>query len=62
MFIEKDSLGEVEYNVTIFDFGNTFIMKDGNKRTIAFYERRKEAGNDVIEYPVFIASLDQDGT
>jgi hypothetical protein len=28
VFIEKDSLGEVEYNVTIFDFGNTFRRND----------------------------------
>jgi len=56
-FIEKDRLGKVEYNVTIFDFGNEFIMKDGNKRTIAFYENRKDSGIDYIEYHVYLTLL-----
>ncbi len=53
-FIEKDTLGEVEYNVTIFNFGNDLVMKDGDKRTVAFYEHRKETSNNSIEFPVFI--------
>lgn len=56
-FIEKDRLAEVEYNAMIFDFGNEFIIKDGNKRTIAFYENRKDSDKDVIEYPVYISVL-----
>jgi hypothetical protein len=53
-FIAKDSRGEIQYNVTIFKQGADFIVKDGNKRSIAFYERRREAGNDCIEFPVFV--------
>lgn len=56
VFIEKDRRGEVEYNVTIFNFGNEFVIKDGDKRTIAFYENRKGLGSDAIEFPVFIVS------
>ncbi len=53
-FIAKDGRGEVEYNVTVFCSGNDPIIKDGNKRTIAFYERRKELSNDVIEFRVYV--------
>ena len=52
-FVEADKLGEVKYNVTIFNYGNALVIKDGNKRTIAFYERRKESADD-IEFFVYI--------
>jgi hypothetical protein len=55
-FIKKDRKGEVEYNVTIFDYDSEFIIKDGNKRLIAFYENRKNSGNDIIEFPVYVVS------
>jgi hypothetical protein len=42
--------------VTIFNDGYEPIVKDGNKRTIAFYERRKELGDDTVEYLVFVVS------
>jgi hypothetical protein len=55
-FVKKDELGEVEYNVTLYYDGSELVMKDGDKRTIAFYERRKDLGDDTIQYPVFIVS------
>jgi len=56
-FIEKDLVGEVEYNVTIFDYGSEYMVKDGDKRSIAFYENRRGSESDVIEYPVYVVSL-----
>lgn len=53
-FVEKDGRGEVSYNVTILLQGSEFIVKDGNKRAIAFYERRRESMSHPIEFPVFI--------
>jgi len=60
-FVEKDKRGEVEYNVTIFDHGNDLVIKDGNKRTVAFFERRKGSCNDVIAFPVFVVQQDPCG-
>jgi hypothetical protein len=47
---------DIEYNVTVMRIGADLIVKDGNKRTIAFCERSKDAG-DQIEYPVFLVEL-----
>lgn len=59
-FIEKDERGEVQYDVTIFRQGTDLVVKDGNKRTIAFYERRK-GSSDEIEFPVFIVEPAEHG-
>ena len=58
-FVEKDSRGEVRYNVTILLQGSEYIVKDGNKRTIAFYERRRESMTHLIEFPVFVVQFAQ---
>ena len=44
---------EIEYNVTVMRLGSELIIKDGNKRSIAFWERRKGAA-DRIDYPVVL--------
>lgn len=53
-FIEKDSCGEVDYNITIMKHGIDLIVKDGNKRAIAFYERRSGSNYTNIDFSVFI--------
>lgn len=53
-FIQKDRVGEIDYNVTIFNLENEYIIKDGDKRTIAFYENRKSSKYGDIEYPVYV--------
>lgn len=53
-FMQKDARGDVEYNVTVLKSETDLIVKDGNKRTIAFYERRKGL-HDPIHLPVFLA-------
>lgn len=53
----KDERGEVSYNVTILDCGAEYLIKDGNKRTIAFFENKRAAGIDNILYPVFVVSV-----
>src|SRR2546425_5729145 len=55
-FIEKDERGEVSYNLTLMRCERDFVVKDGNKRAIAFYERRKVAA-DPIELPVFVVEI-----
>jgi hypothetical protein len=55
-FMAKDKRGEVSYNVTIFDTGSEYIIKDGDKRSIAFYENNKTFNSDIIDYPVFVVS------
>ena len=60
-FVEKDMRGEIEYNVTILDQGNDLVIKDGNKRTVAFFERRKGASNDAIVFPVFVVQRGSHG-
>lgn len=55
-FMIKDKRGEVSYNITIFDFETEYIIKDGDKRAVAFYENNKTAGSDTIEFPVFVVS------
>lgn len=53
-FIDREARGEVDYNVTIIKHGPDLIVKDGNKRTIAFYERRHGSSESGIDFPVFI--------
>jgi hypothetical protein len=52
-FMGGDAAGTVEYNVTILRSRDKLMLVDGNKRTIAFYERRR-GGEDMIEYPIFV--------
>ena len=51
---EKEKKNEIEFNITIFSNGNELIIKDGNKRTVAYYENRKTNIIDSIDYPVYI--------
>ena len=60
-FVEKDKRGEIDYNVTIFDHGNDLVIKDGNKRTVAFFECRKGSSNDAIAFSVFVVQIDNHG-
>ena len=45
--------GRVEYNITLFLIGGAVIIKDGNKRTIA-YHAAQQGSEARIVYPVFI--------
>jgi hypothetical protein len=51
-FLQKDE-ADIDYNVTLLRVGQELISKDGNARTIAFYERHK-GGADQIDYAVFL--------
>lgn len=57
--IQQDRAGNIVYNVTVFGVGNEYIVKDGDKRTIAFYENRKSSESDVIKYPVYVVTWTQ---
>jgi hypothetical protein len=45
--------GRVEYNITLLQNGDSVIIKDGNKRTIA-YHAEQQGADDRIVYPVFV--------
>lgn len=55
-FMRKDEYGDVDYNITLVLFDGEVIVKDGNKRTIAFYERRRTFAGS-IEFPVFVVDV-----
>jgi hypothetical protein len=54
-FLQMDE-AEIEYNVTVLRFGPDLIIKDGNARSIAFYERRKGTPDQIV-YPVFLVEV-----
>ncbi len=51
--VELEDIGAVEYNTTILDGGLELVIKDGNKRTIAYFERFREKG-DQRAFDVFV--------
>jgi hypothetical protein len=53
-FMASDAEGQVDYNVTIVRSAGELVIVDGNKRTIAFFERRRNAGSDRIDFPAFV--------
>lgn len=54
--MKLDESGKVDYIVTIMRIGSDLIVKDGNKRTIAYFERRKSFGK-LIDFPVYLVEL-----
>jgi len=57
-FISMDARGEVIYNVTLLFRAGEYLIKDGNKRTMAFYSRRRESREDRIYFPVYIVEVE----
>ena len=51
---EKEKKNEIEFNVTVLMLRGEPIVKDGNKRTVAFYENRKSNLDQKICYPVYV--------
>ena len=54
-FLKIDE-ADIEYNVTVVRIGGELIVKDGNARAIAFYERRKGT-QDGIDFPIFLVEI-----
>lgn len=52
--IEKEANDEVDFNVTLFKMNEEYIIKDGNKRTVSFYENRRHLKQDKIRYEVYL--------
>lgn len=53
-FIIKDKADELEYKISIFQEVNAgYVIEDGNKRSIAFYERRKTNEKN-ISFPIYL--------
>lgn len=59
MFLRMNE-ADIDYNVTIMRIGPDFIVKDGNARTIAYYERRKDTVGPFV-YHVFLVDIVHDG-
>lgn len=60
--IEKEAKNEIEFNNTVLLLSNEPILKDGNKRTISFFENRKHSNQDKISYEMFLVEPAQNGT
>jgi len=52
--MDKEAKNEIEFNVTVFSCNGESIVKDGNKRTIAFFENRRRLNNAEINYEVYL--------
>ena len=52
--MDKEAKNEIEFNVTVFSLNGESIVKDGNKRTIAFFENRRQFNNAEINYEVYL--------
>lgn len=49
-----ESNNEIEFNVTALLQNNELVIKDGNKRTIAFYENRRINNHKKINFKLFV--------
>lgn len=56
-FIKRDEANELEFKITIFHDNTDYIIKDGDKRAIAFYERRKKISGNNITFPIYLIDL-----
>lgn len=57
---EPVRLGNVSMNVTVLSANFDQVVKDGNKRTVAFYEITRESNVNEISFPVFVlVSIDR---
>ena len=52
--MEKEAENAIPFNITVLLLNGEAIVKDGNKRTIAFFENRREQNIDEIHYEVFL--------
>ena len=52
--VEPVRSASVEMNITILCTQSGYLVKDGNKRTVAFYEIGLKSGTDAISFPVFV--------
>jgi len=50
-----ESNNEVEFNITALFQNNELVIKDGNKRTIAFYENRRNSHPLKMNFKLFVA-------
>ncbi len=58
-FMKRDETGKLEYKITIFRENTDYIIKDGNKSAVAFYERRKKIIGNNIFFPVYFIDFIQ---
>jgi len=60
--IKKEAKNEIEFNITLLLCNGEIIIKDGNKRTIAYYENRKNLNQTAINYEVYVVESAQNNT
>ena len=56
-FIRLIAKGYKNFNVILGKIGNNYIILDGNKRTVAYYEYAREKGITDLNLPVYIVSF-----
>lgn len=54
LFMAKDAAGTLELTVTVLHQDGAYVVLDGNKRAVAFYERRMGAGPDETALPIYL--------
>ena len=52
--MEREAKNEIEFNITLMLWNGETIVKDGNKRTIAFFENRKNLNQAEVSYEVYL--------
>jgi hypothetical protein len=53
-FIAMEAAGSLDLVVTLAQMDGRYIIADGNKRAMAYYESRRGQGSDAIALPVFL--------
>lgn len=51
--MDSEARNEIDFNITALQWNDEIILKDGNKRTIAFYENRKNSNQVEINYGIY---------
>jgi hypothetical protein len=57
--MEKEMKNEIEFNITVLTWNGEAIVKDGNKRTIAFFENRRNLNQADINYEIYLVESTQ---
>lgn len=52
--MEKEAANAIPFNITVLQLNGEVVVKDGNKRTIAFFENRRNQSVDEIHYEIFL--------
>ncbi|MDO8310393.1 MAG: hypothetical protein Q7T25_00490 [Sideroxyarcus sp.] len=60
--MKTEAKNEVDFNITLLSLNGEIIIKDGNKRTIAYYENRKNFNRTTSNYEVYLVESASNST